>query len=312
MDSCVSASEPAFLKVSGRGRLLLQSGVSVVTRVARRVISEPLFHFLIAGVLLFVAGRYYENQTSIYRIVVTPQHAAQLANTYMLQFGSPPDAQTLDALVRRDTHDEILYRQGLALKLDRDDEIVRRRVVQKMQFLMQDLNAPPEPTNAQLAAYFDSHASRYITPPRVTFSHIYFSTDRGGDAAARARAVAVLSRLRDDTTRAPDLGDPFPDLYDFSTYEPDQVLRLFGRTPFADAVFAAPSGHWFGPVRSGYGWHLIYVDARQAAARPSLSAVRDAVRQDYLQDAQDRANKAAFDRLAQKFTIVRDDRKSAP
>ena len=79
--------------------------------------------------------------------------------------------------MRRDVHDEILYRQGLALKLDQDDMIVRRRVVQKMQFLMQDLNPPAEPTVAQLQAYYDAHAAKYIKPPRATFSHIYFSAD---------------------------------------------------------------------------------------------------------------------------------------
>jgi len=271
-------------------------------RVALLVLKEPLVHFIAAGAVLFVAGRIYESQTSIYRIVLTPKHIAQLGNDYALQFGTQPDANTLAALIRRDVHDEILYRQGLALKLDQDDLIVRRRVVQKMQFLMQDLNPPAEPTAAQLQAYYDAHAGKYVRPPRATFTHIFFSADR---ADAEARARAVLSTLSDKTTRAPDKGDPFPDLYDFSSYEPEQVERLFGRTPFSLAVYAATPGHWAGPFRSGYGWHLLYVDARQPASRPALSSVRDTVRTDYLQDAQDAANRKAFDELARKFTIVR-------
>lgn len=279
----------------------VRAWIARARQFALLVLKEPLVHFIVAGALLFVAGHIYERQTSIYRIVLTPRHIAQLGNDYALQFGSQPDAATLNALIRRDVHDEVLYRQGLALKLDQDDMIVRRRVVQKMQFLMQDLNPPAEPTTAQLQAYYDAHAAKYITPPRVTFSHIYFSTDRP-DAEKRARAV--LATLNDKTTRAPDRGDPFPDLYDFSAYEPEQVERLFGRTPFSTAVYAIPPGHWAGPFRSGYGWHLIYVDARQAQTRPPLSAVRDNVRSDYLQDAQDRANKKAFDELASKFTVV--------
>jgi peptidyl-prolyl cis-trans isomerase C len=273
-------------------------------RIFLIVAKEPLVHFVVAGALLFVAGRIYESQTSTYRIVLTPRHIAQLGNDYALQFGTQPDPRTLDALVRRDVHDEILYRQGVALKLDQDDLIVRRRVVQKMQFLMQDLNPPAEPTTAQLQAYYDAHAGKYVTPPRATFSHIYFSADRP-DAEKRARAV--LATLNDKNTRAPDRGDPFPDLYDFSAYEPEQVYRLFGHTPFADAVYAVPPGHWAGPFRSGYGWHLVYVDARQPQARPALSAIHDTVRSDYLQGAQDEANKEAFDKLAARFTIVRGD-----
>jgi peptidyl-prolyl cis-trans isomerase C len=273
-------------------------------RIALAVLKEPLVHFIVAGAVLFVAGRIYESETSIYRIALTAKHIAQLGNDYALQFGTQPDANTLAALIRRDVHDEILYRQGLALRLDQDDLIVRRRVVQKMQFLMQDLNPPAEPTAAQLQAYYDAHASKYVRPPRATFTHIFFSADR---ADAETRARNVLSMLSDKTTRAPDRGDPFPDLYDFSAYEPEQVERLFGRTPFSAAVYSAAPGHWIGPFRSGYGWHLLYVDARQPQSRPPLSSLRDTVRSDYLQDAQDAADKKAFDEFARKFTIVRGD-----
>jgi parvulin-like peptidyl-prolyl isomerase len=276
-------------------------------RVARRAIAEPLVQFLIAGLVLFVAGQIYAAQTNTYRIVVTPRHVAQLANDYALQFGTQPDKETLAALVQRDIEDEMLLRQGQALKLGDDDEIVRRRIVQKMQFVMQDLSPPAEPTDAQLTAYYAAHASHYVTPVQATFTHIFFSADNGGDAAARARATATLKSLPAGVARAPDKGDPFPDLYDFSAYEPEQVDRLFGHTPFADAVFSAPTGRWVGPYRSGYGWHLIYVGARQAPHLPPLSDVRDQVRTDYLQDGQDAANKRAFDALARRFTVVRQD-----
>ncbi len=284
--------------------------VKSVRAGARRVAREPLTHFLLFGFLLFVASRFYQEQHSVYDIVVTPQHVAQIARTYALQYGTPPDAQTLEGLVERDVHDEILFRQGAALGLDQGDEIVRRRVVQKMQFLVQDLNPPAEPSQAALVAYYKAHADRYVAAPRTTFTHIYFSTDAGGDAEARARSV--LAALPGSLKRAPERGDAFPDLYDFSAYEPEQVQRLFGRTPLADAVFAAPVGRWSGPFRSGYGWHLIFVDARQAAALPPFASVRERVRSDYLQDAQDRANRAAFDDLARRFTVVREDRGQTP
>ena len=228
-----------------------------------------------------------------------------------LQFGAPPDPQTREALIDRDIHDEMLFRAGLALSLDKDDEIVRRRVVQKEQFLIQNLQAPAEPTEAQLQSTYLAHAAFYTTPTRATFSHIYFSSDIGGDAGAQARARKVLAGLNDQVKRAPNLGDPFPDLYDFSAYEPEQVVRLFGHTPFADAVFTVPPGHWVGPFRSAYGWHLLEVDTRSPPARQPLSAVRDQVRAAYLQDAQDKANATAFDKLDRKFTVVRQDHEAS-
>ena len=273
----------------------------------RRLLSEPLTHFAVLGAILFACGQVYAARTNIYRIEVTPAHVAQLSHKYELQFGRPPDAVTLDRLVRDDIHDEILFRQGMALKLDQDDEIVRRRIVQKEQFLLQNLSAPAEPTEAELSAYYNAHREAYAAPARVTFSHIYFAVGNGGDAAAETRAKAVLAKLATGQTRAPELGDAFPDLYDFSAFEPEQVERLFGHTQLSEAVFAAPVGHWSGPFRSAYGWHLIYVDARVAGGQTPLTEIRDRVRSDYLQAAGDRANTQAFDKIARRFTVVRKD-----
>lgn len=274
-----------------------------------RLLREPLVHFIVVGALLFAAGQIYRSETSSYRIVLTQRHIEQLKHDYALQFGTAPDPRTLDALIRRDIHDEILYREGLSLKLDQDDMIVRRRVVQKMAFLLQDLHPPPEPTTAELAGYYRAHLDRYAIPPRVTFTHVYFSLDGRADAQARARAV--LAKLG-DVTRAPDRGDSFPDLYDFSSYEPEQVYRVFGHTPLAAAVYSVPLGHWAGPFRSGYGWHLIYVSVRQGPSHPPLQQVREQVRTDYLQDAQDAANARAFGELVKRYTIVRDGGQSGP
>ncbi|MBS0473236.1 MAG: peptidyl-prolyl cis-trans isomerase [Proteobacteria bacterium] len=296
---------------SAPGRMMpAASGLAAARGLLRCVAREPLTHFILFGFVLFILSRIYDEQQNVYRIVVTPAHVAQLARSYALQFGAPPDPVALEALVERDIHDEVLFRQGVALGLDQGDEIVRRRVVQKSQFLMQDLNAPAEPSDAQMLAYYKAHESRYVTPPRVTFSHIYFSLDNGGDAEARARGV--LAKLPAGLHRAPDKGDVFPDLYDFAAYEPEQVQRLFGRTPMSDAVFKAPVGKWSGPYLSGYGWHLIHIDARSPAALAPFKDVKDRVHVDYLQDAQDRANKAAFDDLARRFTVIREDQGQAP
>lgn len=277
-----------------------------------RVLKEPLFHFVVLGFALFLAGRAYQTRTDVYRIEVTPAHVAQLSRSYALQFGGPPDKATLEQIIQDDVRDEILFRQGRLLKLDQDDEIVRRRVVQKEQFLVQNLHPPAEPTEAQLATFYARHANRYAAPARAAFSHIYFGVGPDGDAAAEARAKAALARIPAGVVRAPERGDAFPDLYDFSAFEPEQAQRLFGRTEFAQAVFTAPVGRWAGPFRSAYGWHLLYVDTRAPPARPPLSDVRDRVRSDYLQEAQDRTNAAAFDQIARRFTVVRADRKVAP
>ncbi len=175
---------------------------------------------------------------------------------------------------------------------------------------MQNLSAPAEPSDAQLATYFADHADRYAAPSHATFSHVFFAVGADGDATAQARAKSMLEKIPAHVTRAPERGDIFPDLYDFSAFEPEQVERLFGRTEFAKAVFTAPIGRWSGPFHSAYGWHLLYVANRAGKTQPQLADVRERVRSDDLQDAQDRANAATFDKIAKHFTVVRTDRKA--
>lgn len=275
---------------------------------AQRLLREPILHFVLAGAVILAIGHGYEARTNLYRIEVTPSHVAELSRRYALQYGAPPDPKTLDQIVRDDVHDEILYRQGQALGLDRDDEIVRRRVIQKSQFLLEDTRAPAEPDDADLARFYAAHPERYAAPPRASFTHIFFADGPAGEARARAE----LARLAPGMTRAPDQGDPFPDLYDFDRYDAEQIARLFGHTPLVQAVFTAPLGRWSGPYRSAYGWHLIRVAERTEPRKPPLAEVRDRVRTDYLQAAQDAANAAAFQRLASRFTIVRKDKARAP
>lgn len=270
----------------------------------RKWLGEPLLHFVLLGVALFVAGELYRRHTDAYRIDITPQREAQLAKRYALQFGAEPNADTLRLLVDADIRDEILFREGLSLKLDQDDEIVRRRIVQKAQFLLQDTHAPVDPSSVQLEHYYDTHRARYTVPERVSFSHVYFAANNS-DELTRARATAALEKLANNQQRAPQLGDPFPDSYDFAAYEPEQVSRLFGHSEFADAALSVPLAHWSGPFRSAYGWHLLYVAAREPARQLSLDEVRERVRTDYLFDAQAQANAAAFNDIARKFSVVR-------
>jgi len=174
-----------------------------------------------------------------------------------------------------------------------------------MRFLLEDLSAPGEPGDAELNAYYQTHAEKYAAPTRITFSHLYFSRD-AGDRAARERAAQALDLLSKGKVPPSDLGDPFPDRYHFSGYEPEQVYRLFGRTEFSSAALSAPLERWLGPYRSVYGWHLVRVDARTEAQHLELATVRDRVRTDYLLDAQARTNAAALETLANDFTVVRE------
>jgi hypothetical protein len=279
-----------------------------VRRTLGALTREPLLHFLVAGLLLYTAGHVYERRHDSHRIEVTAARAAQLVEGYRKQFGAAPDAAMREQLIQTDIDNEILYREGLRLGLERDDEVVRRRVVQKMQFLSQNLGAPVEPDAAAIEAQYREHASRYLQPAAVSFTHIYYSGDVTGGEQAQRRARAALAALAGTHRgREPELGDPFPDRYDFTLVDAAQVQRLFGRTAFSAAVFTAPLEQWSGPYQSGYGWHLLRVSARTAAAPVPLAQARERVRADLMASIEERRNRADFEALRARFTIVRSD-----
>lgn len=277
-----------------------------------RLAREPLVHFFVAGLLLFLLVQHHRAQTDLYRIVVTPERVRQLTAGYHAEYGAQPTPQALSQLIDHDVDLEVLYREGLARKLDRDDEIVRRRVVQKMQFLQQDTAPVAEPSEERLQAYYRAHAAQYARASGVSFSHVYLSDEHGGAAAGRQRALTILASLSNATTRAPERGDAFPDLYDYAGLTPEQARRLFGDSELSRRLFDAPPDRWSGPFRSTYGWHLVRVQSQTPSQVPPFAAVREQVRADLIAADQDAANRKSFETLKARFTVVRADGPSRP
>jgi len=272
----------------------------------KRILREPLLHFFIVGAIILWFARSHSADADRHRILVDASVVQRLAVNYQQQYGSAPSAEQVDFLLDRYIRQEILYREGLALGLDRDDEIIRRRIVQKYEFLQQDLNVVPQPTPEQLLAFYEKNQNKYAVPEKLSFSHVYFSPDEGGDDLAKERARRALDALRRlDVKRAPERGDRFPDLYDYAFLGPPEVQRLFGDSEFSSQIFNSPINQWTGPLRSGFGWHLVFVNDRQAARVPSLDEVREQVQLDYTAQEREQKNGEEFATLAKKYTVVR-------
>jgi len=278
-----------------------------VGRTIAWLVREPFFQFVALGALLFAASEYLEARANFSRIDITRGQVEGITNNYRLQYGASPTAEQLNGLVDQFIKEEVFYHEALRLKLDRDDEIIRRRLVQKYEFLRQDLGTPKDPSEADLRAFYQSHTENYEIPERLTFSHVYFSIDRGGDDAARARAenaLAVLNQRR--VTRAPDSGDVFPGASDYAGATPVQVRRGFGSSALSREIFKTAPGYWAGPFRSGFGWHLVYVAAHEPTAVAAYDDAKDSVRRDYLDAERGIRNAAALEKLKTHFTIVRE------
>ena len=200
----------------------------------------------------------------------------------------------------------MLYREALTMNLYKNDTIVRRWLVQKMDFLSRDMIPPPEPTDEEIQAYFEAHREDYTQPARVSFTHVFFDKDaRGADVQPSAQAVLVgLNQQGID--RAPEQGDRFMLNYDYVSQAPLDVRQYFGK-PFTDAIFALQPGSWQGPIESGYGLHLVRVTDRRDEQPAELADVYNDVKRTLMDDRRQEANDAFYQALINKYTIEIDD-----
>lgn len=275
----------------------------------KRWLREPLLHFLVLGAALFAAYAWVLPRSSgvesSKRIDLSLDELAQLAVVFQSQWRRPPTPEELQRLVEEKVREEVLYREALALGLDRDDTIVKRRMAQKMQFLAEDVAAAHEPTTTELRAWYAQREREFALPPRVGFRHAYFSPDRRG-ARARADAEEALAKLAgqpEDTPLAASLSDRFMFQEYYGDRTPEQVAKEFG-PPFALAVAKLAPGSWQGPVESGYGWHLVFVDSVVPGRLPAFEEIEPNVKSAWLAEQKHEAWRKAYDEMRAKYTVT--------
>ncbi|UCD91330.1 MAG: peptidyl-prolyl cis-trans isomerase, partial [Desulfobacterales bacterium] len=247
----------------------------------KKLYREPLLHFLIIGAMIFVVfsiANKNENTVSNNKIVVSKAEIERLSDTWSKKMNRPPTENELQGLIESYIKEEVYYREALALGLDQNDTIIRRRLMQKMEFLSNDLAEMNQPDESELIKYFVDNQNKYKIPARISFTHIYFSLDKRG-AMALEDAKRVLAEL--DVLRAPERGDSFMLEYDFVQETPSEVARLFG-SGFAEQLFALETNAWQGPIASGYGLHLVRISEKIDARMPELTSVIEKVRTDFM------------------------------
>lgn len=274
-----------------------------------KFLRDPLLHFVILGAVFFaifalVTGFFSSDDAR--RIEIGAAEVEFLAAGFERQWGRAPTPDEFQGLVGARVREEVLYREALAMGLDRNDVVVRRRMTQKMDLLTQDLALLTDPTEAELRAFFDERREEYRVPPRLSFSHVYFNADRRGEKTEEdaLRALAELRRESPQPRRAPERGDVTMIESDYRDVSPAEVRRAFGDR-FAEAVFDLEPG-WQGPVVSGYGLHLVYVRDREESRLPEFGEVRDRLFENFNRERRNRASEALYESLAGSYEIVID------
>jgi PPIC-type PPIASE domain len=265
-------------------------------------VREPIVHFLVIGGMLF--GAFYladaGSEPSTDEIIISSGEIASIAAVFSQTWQRAPTAAELDSLLSERVRDEVFYRQGLAMGLDRDDAVVRRRIRQRMEFIA-DLTADVAPTDAELKAFVAEHPERFRDEARFSFDQVYFPASSGAmpDAGALADLLRNLNFGAADASTA---GSPFMAGTDFRDLSKSDVARTFG-DDFAASVDRAAPGQWNGPFTSAYGTHLVRVTGRVQAHEPPFGKVRKAAEREWLHIRKVAANDALYERLRSRYFI---------
>jgi hypothetical protein len=271
-----------------------------------RWLKEPLLHFLLIGAGLFVLFFQIADPESLAdnRIRIGAADIERMTVLFERKWQRPPSPKEVDGLIEAQIREEVLYREALAMGLDEDDTIVRRRMGQKMEFLFKDVAEAAEPSEVELQAFYEEHPDKFSAAGRTSFDHVYLSTDqRGGDAVTAARDLLPALNADPDGAAPATVGDRFMPGYRFDHQSDQQIARMFGQA-FAQALGTLEPGGWRGPLNSGYGVHLVYVRERTPEHMPPMADVRPMVLREFLAMRRREADQTFYQTLRDRYTVV--------
>jgi len=275
----------------------------------KRWLCEPLLHFLLLGLILFVAYAYMQRGRggieSSKQIALSLDDLRTMDMYFESQWHRQPTPAEFQAMVEDKVREEVLYREALAMGLDKDDTIVKRRMAQKMQFLAEDVAAAHEPSTTELKAWFDKNSNKFALPSRYSFRHLYFSPDKRGKNAQEdaAKALTKIAGQPEDSKLAVSLADQFMFQDYYGDRAPDALAKEFG-PQFVVALEKLKPGSWQGPVESGYGWHLVYIDTVISGRIPAFEEMEPDVKTAWLAEQKQQAWQKAYKDMRAKYTVL--------
>ena len=274
----------------------------------KRCLHEPLLHFLLIGTALFSLSAYMHRGGGVEssrHIALTLDELRQMEMYFESQWHRAPAVQEFQAMVEDKVREEVLYREALTMGLDKDDTIVKRRMAQKMQFLSEDIAAAHEPSTAELKTWFEKNSTKFALPSRYSFRHLYFSPDKRRENAQTdaARALARILDQPEDSRLGVSLADRFMFQDYYRDRAPEALAKEFG-SQFVVALEKLRPGSWQGPVESGYGWHLVYVDTLIPGRNAAFEEMESDVKTAWLAEQKQNAWQKAYREMRAKYTVL--------
>lgn len=274
-----------------------------------KLLREPLLHFLLLGAGMFAAYAWLDGagqgSTSHREVRISDGDVRWAAETWARQWQRSPSREELREVVIDLLKEDLLAREARDLGLDKDDAVVRRRLAQKMTFLIEDTSRLTEPTDEELRQFYEAHSREFLRKARVSFTQVFFDRARTTAAADAQHALIELASAN-RTTPVADKGDRLLIEPQVNDADEGSVAAQFGQE-FARAVFALAPSEWHGPIESAYGLHLVRVSEFKPEEQRPFLEVRDQVLESWRDEQRQEADKQYFAELAKKYEIIVDD-----
>jgi parvulin-like peptidyl-prolyl isomerase len=263
----------------------------------KRVLKDPLLHFLVLGGLVFVLYGYINGGFDSQKITISKVEVDQLTYRFQKKNFRKPTPKELEKMVESAVYIEVMSREATKIGLDKNDHIIKRRLVQKMEFVSSDLSRLSKPTKEELQKYLEQNSATYQKPTEISFISIYIDPSKGN---AKSRAESITHQLKDiDYTK---LSDHFmlPLKYDNITYK--ELSRKFGKS-FSQKISTLTTNTWSEPIESGYGLHLVYISKKVDGELPTVDSIKNILTNKYMEDNQEKSNQNFYKMLRDNYTV---------
>jgi hypothetical protein len=266
------------------------------------LLREPLVHFLLIGAGLFLLFNFTNGPAGDKpnRIVVTPGQVERMTAKFTRTWMRPPTGQEMANLIEDHLRNEIYYREAVAMGIDKDDPLIRQRMRQKLEFILEDISAQADPTDEDLSAFMRKHMKKYRLEAQISFRQVYLNPNKRTDLYGDA--LKILARLRSGTDPET-LGDPILVRHQFDLASESEVERAFGES-FVQQILKLEPSDWTGPVLSGLGEHLVMVSERRDGRMSELAEVRTMVERDWLSQRRKELKDDTFRKLLEGYEVV--------
>lgn len=269
----------------------------------KQFLREPLVHFLVLGLLVFLANIYWTGGQSADErsIHVSKSVLARLDDTWLRTTGRAPTEEDRKGLINQYVQEEALAREAQRLGMAEDDEIIKRRLAQKMRFFTLGDESDVGPSDSELKSWFEKNRDQFKIAEQRSFNHVYFSPERHGAELEKVASIALENINKGNDWKT--LGDPFMQKRSYAAQPKAEVVRNFG-PDFAESIFALPKGQWSKPIGSAFGLHLVRIEAVDHATNADFTANRDRIHSAYIEAQSEIRQQEQIGRIVDRYQVV--------